>query len=553
MNAFVSALSTTETVTQQQREIVESSLKQFITEYSDTLTVVSAGITTESIKKVWIDSLLKLLDSDPTNAWSLDVTALGLQVLRILLRESCGCDAVYTEKVMHLMATHAHLNSVMSDSSIPFYQDRVAIEALKCLSNMLLQNPSIRQLFSASDLVAAAAKSLEIQSLDMGTVFLLSRLIFLGTVESKAVATSLVSLGICDSLAHYLDNITKGKLLLGATETWISIPVTVNEILKTGFSLSVPISESYMTNTSSMPVLFGGTKSLGDALSDHAARDELGKSFTLLLAATIEIFTKTPLNPIPLTPPHSHAINMMMNLPVKSLSKTWFFEDDYSIVYKSVDILTTTLCTVFPQRANINSGKGRKEYEDEEEYLAEIDGTNVDQAIPPLLILMRSWAKGDDGACQILKKLLMPKNIDRSKPLHHGTTVTNYMIWLMMTVTMLQIRDCVSELLFAVCKESMDELVAYVGYGNAAGFLMNKGLLGSTPSQSKPSQEESVADDQAKINPITGEYIKPEDEHNEALENMTEEERERETEKLMVLISRLEKNGAIQVVRKNEA
>ena len=72
MNAFVSALSTTETVTQQQREIVESSLKQFITEYSDTLTVVSAGITTESIKKVWIDSLLKLLDSDPTNAWSLD-------------------------------------------------------------------------------------------------------------------------------------------------------------------------------------------------------------------------------------------------------------------------------------------------------------------------------------------------------------------------------------------------------------------------------------------------------------------------------------------------
>ncbi|KAH6589829.1 hypothetical protein BASA50_009799 [Batrachochytrium salamandrivorans] len=122
------------------------------------------------------------------------------------------------------------------------------------------------------------------------------------------------------------------------------------------------------------------------------------------------------------------------------------------------------------------------------------------------------------------------------------------MIWLMTSVTMLQIRDCVSELLYAICKENVSDLVAYVGYGHAAGFLMNSGMLGSVPPSQPVASEHSKDTSQLneEINPITGEYRRENDGRSKELDNMSEEEREREAEKLMVLINRLEKTGVIQ-------
>lgn len=81
-------------------------------------------------------------------------------------------------------------------------------------------------------------------------------------------------------------------------------------------------------------------------------------------------------------------------------------------------------------------------------------------------------------------------------------------------------------------------LSTQIGYGNAAGFLFNKGLLAPPPS----SQNPSVDGVDASVNPITGmigENKQPETE-------MTEEEKEREAEKLFVLFDRLERAGGME-------
>ena len=81
-------------------------------------------------------------------------------------------------------------------------------------------------------------------------------------------------------------------------------------------------------------------------------------------------------------------------------------------------------------------------------------------------------------------------------------------------------------------------LSAQVGYGNVAGFLFNKGVMTAPPQSSNASLVTPSGD---AINPITG-TLQTEKPSND---DMSDEEREREAEKLFVLFDRLEKSGAL--------
>jgi hypothetical protein len=83
-------------------------------------------------------------------------------------------------------------------------------------------------------------------------------------------------------------------------------------------------------------------------------------------------------------------------------------------------------------------------------------------------------------------------------------------------------------------------LCALVGYGNVAGFLFHKGIF-AAPSGEGGSNAPTTTVDGTPINPITGiaEREQP------TLPDMSDEEKEREMEKLFVLFDRLEKNGAL--------
>ena len=77
-----------------------------------------------------------------------------------------------------------------------------------------------------------------------------------------------------------------------------------------------------------------------------------------------------------------------------------------------------------------------------------------------------------------------------------------------------------------------------MGYGNVAGFLFNKGLVTGPPTSGGASGPDDASGTQ--INPITGAI---QEERPDI--DMTEEEREREAERLFVLFDRLERSGAV--------
>lgn len=91
-----------------------------------------------------------------------------------------------------------------------------------------------------------------------------------------------------------------------------------------------------------------------------------------------------------------------------------------------------------------------------------------------------------------------------------------------------------------------------MGYGNVAGYLFNQGVLSAPPppisslyasSNMSSTPTATSVPDTSKVNPITG--IVEEPKGPSAMDEMTEEEKEQEMEKLFVLFDRLERNGGI--------
>jgi hypothetical protein len=102
------------------------------------------------------------------------------------------------------------------------------------------------------------------------------------------------------------------------------------------------------------------------------------------------------------------------------------------------------------------------------------------------------------------------------------------------------LKDAVGELLYAVADSDASTLSSLVGYGNVAGFLFHKGIL-SAPSASGNSSAPVTTPAGQSINPITGTTVNPAP----AAPDLSEEEKDRELQKLFVLFDRLEKSGAL--------
>jgi len=133
--------------------------------------------------------------------------------------------------------------------------------------------------------------------------------------------------------------------------------------------------------------------------------------------------------------------------------------------------------------------------------------------------------------------MLLPANLDRTLALESRTDLLGRCLRLLASIHHARLKDVVGEMLFAICDSDATMLSAQVGYGNVAGFLFNKGIMNAPTQQSSATLVTPSGD---AINPITGRIQEP-----SIPSDMTDEEKEREAEKLFVLFDRLEKTGAL--------
>ncbi|OXM75967.1 hypothetical protein C364_06519 [Cryptococcus neoformans Bt63] len=206
----------------------------------------------------------------------------------------------------------------------------------------------------------------------------------------------------------------------------------------------------------------------------------------------------------------------------------------------------------------------------------------LDEILPPLLLLMTRATLGSENVRLWIKEILLPSSLDRSPeagPLVSRKGLLGNILRLMTCAGHTQTRNAAGELMWAVCNGDASHLCVEIGYGNAAGILFQKGLTGPPPAkveeieQHNPSQivkqlaksancrsdarspvttvqpatlsSTSTFSAQASRNPITG--IENANQAAGDLDEMTQEEKEREAERLFILFDRMEKNPVISM------
>ncbi|XP_066540381.1 synembryn-B isoform X2 [Hoplias malabaricus] len=226
---------------------------------------------------------------------------------------------------------------------------------------------------------------------------------------------------------------------------------------------------------------------------------------------------------------HSHAINLLSNLPVSCL-----------------DVLIDV-----PLQGGLEKygGKNMDAVQVLVDFMEKrIDkGCNYKEGLTPVLSLMTESSRYHREIRRYLKAKVLPPLKDVKERPEVGTTIRNKLVRLMTHVDM-GVKQGAAEFLFVLCKESVDNLLKYTGYGNAAGLLVARGLLAGGRGETEYSADEDSDTEEYKsakpfINPITGHIEEP---MPNPIEDMTEEQKEYEAQKLVNMIGELSRQQLIR-------
>ncbi|KAJ7047945.1 guanine nucleotide exchange factor [Mycena alexandri] len=170
----------------------------------------------------------------------------------------------------------------------------------------------------------------------------------------------------------------------------------------------------------------------------------------------------------------------------------------------------------------------------------------LDDELSPLVVLITRLCIADEGSRVRTRDWVCPPDLDRSAAagaLEGRPDLLGRCLRLLGSVYHARLKDSVGEMLFVICDSDATTMSTLFGYGNVAGFLFNKGIMNAPPPPSASSTTPAglAAAAAENINPITGTA----QEAREPVPEMTEEEKEREMEKLFVVFDRLERRGEI--------
>ncbi|EMR72002.1 putative guanine nucleotide exchange factor synembryn protein [Eutypa lata UCREL1] len=140
-----------------------------------------------------------------------------------------------------------------------------------------------------------------------------------------------------------------------------------------------------------------------------------------------------------------------------------------------------------------------------------------------------------------IRQKLLPTETDRNEVLGMGTSVPSWLLKNTTNPLTPHLRETISDLLFEMSDKDPTTFVSNVGYGFASGYLFSRNL--PVPDAAAEISGGIGGGENRPINPVTGQFL--DRERQPDLPEMTDEEREREAERLFILFERA--NGVISV------
>ncbi|EFA12419.2 synembryn-A [Tribolium castaneum] len=443
--------------------------------------------------------------------------------IRILSREKMGLNELITDEWFKLMQKHSGLD----DPQYKFDASKLllAIEVEKCLCNVIFNSPVAAGLCCKNGVLEQLTERIknpqenkipeEIRFYDVKLIFLLTALC--SEVRSKVKE----ELKGVESLLKMLDEMLKEaaqaspeKIILDDQKVDLAC-----EILK---------------------ALFNVTLSYG--IYDDKEENEQCDHLVTLLRMYLLVPTQDKEKGLALK---NNVINLLTNMPDSTFKnlitpvqpgqnlkpKFQFEGQNMTAFYEILMVL----------KSKFNNVEGvTKQYE----------------ILCPVVTILLKSANSERAIRKYLRLQILPPLKDVHSRPEQGSTLRNHLCRLL-TTPITQLRDLVADLLFILCKKSVKRMIKYTGYGNAAGLFAKRGLLGGRSdrgeadysSGSEGSETEEYAEFKHGINPVIGCYEEP---HPNAMENMTEEQKEYEAMKLVELMDSLTRSGTIQPCRVGE-
>ena len=307
--------------------------------------------------------------------------------------------------------------------------------------------------------------------------FLAARLLFLTTYGTTLDLKSLIE-------KHDLPGILTKNLERHAAALTASKPVPENSMPE-------------MAVAETLKLLFNVT---------HFCKDKTS-SFSGAIQPIITLLCNAHINSgKPLEPRVSCMVNALLNLDMGA-------EEVRPVVYPTEQPMTLA------QRLIDLLGLASKAYKDDElEPVAALVG---------VIRAVHGYAPED--VRQSIREKLLPTEADRNEVLGRSGTLTSWLLKNSINPVAPQLREAISDLFFEMSDKDPSVFVDNVGFGFASGFLANRNL--SVPENAMGGNDHSRP-----VNPVTGQFL--DRERHPDVPEMTEEEKEREAERLFVLFER---------------
>ncbi|RDA86407.1 hypothetical protein CP532_6465 [Ophiocordyceps camponoti-leonardi (nom. inval.)] len=363
--------------------------------------------------------------------------------------------------------------------------------ALRVLANAMLLKPETRQMFVNQGFASEACSELKKENWD--NELLISRILFLCTYGTDVDLLDLIE------KHHLADNIVE-NLNRHAKATSTKSKSKVD-----------PVEESALLET--LKLLFNVTHYCNEKISRFSA----AVPHLVALLWRYDVKDEKPLDA-----PIGQLVNGLLNLDLgteQCRSSLYPKREPCKLSSRLVSLLSCAM----------------KAYND----------TELEHTVTPLISLMdKLYENAPPAVRDQLQEALLPSDEDRQAILGRGQTLSARLLKNSTNPMTPALRDAISHLLFNLSDKDATKFVQHVGYGFASGFLFQNNM--PVPASAAEAYSTSDSTGATKhVNPITGQFLDRE----QVTEGpqWTDEEKQREAERLFVLFERLKASGIVDV------
>lgn len=439
-----------------------------------------------------------------------------LETIRILSRDKKVLAPVATQEGMLVLGRLARIpaGETGGSQSPPQSEEdlKVVTEALKCLCNIVYNSPAAQQASVEIKLPHGLCSNLSMaQSWNHDVGLFTLRLLFLLSGLRPDVRDVLrkdhdaVRL-LTDVLLHTLD------------VRWVG-----------PYEVAVPDQQAGPLPAKDNEMVMEALKSMFNLTLSNPRGEQEDHQFRLITGILRHLFMLKTETEDKTEEVHSHAVNLLNNLPVAC----WDVFIDVPVQggeekYGGKNLEAVQVLLDFLERR--------------------IDKkSNYKEGLTPVLSLLTEGSRCHREFRRYVKAQVLPPLRDVTNRPEVGTTFRNKVVRLMTHVD-LCVKEAAAEFLFVLCKENVNNLLKYTGYGNAAGFLMGRDFLTRGRTEGQYSEEEDSDTEEYKaakpfINPMTARLEVPAP---NPMDEMTEEQKVYEADKLITMLDKLARQNVIR-------